>query len=976
MGSGRIIPLLRRASLASSVFRPGAGTCFAFGAVLLVTAFLPTTGRAAPRVPAIATIAPRPSLAVASPLLFDAPYVSIPVDGLVTALAVGRLDADSHLDVVVADDRHARVRVYRGHGNGTFEPPVDFATSTRASSFQLSDLDRDGDLDLVATSEYFPFAFVLLRNGDGTFGPELDVPISTRGVTLVGDANGDGRSDLVVGGAGRIAVYPGNGDGTFGAALQSPIPVGPSRMAVGDLNGDGRLDVAYTEFFPDRVRTALGNGDGTFAAPQTWAEPGSFFSTFRGIAMGDMNRDGFPDLVTANYYASTVSILLGAAGGSFAAPVSYPAPYGANEPALADVDHDGLLDVLVSSEFFREIAILKGVSGGSLNPAGSAQVITPPRFSLGDVDEDGEVDIVAPGGSSFLVSFGHHGGTFGRGVKITSGAGNGIAAAQCNGDGKADLIALGGYSAILMLPRTGPAEFGSPISQYLPFDPRRLEVGDLDGDGITDAVVGADFSGRSVLVLLGSGAPGFEPPVSYDLGAFSGLQGLGDLDRDGDLDILAAVGGSYAVLRNHGDGSFAPPADLHVAAATFLALADLNGDGRSDLLVGSGSYFTLSLYYATPGGAYVPGPVYELLHSALWHATGDLDGDGRLDIVVGGASDHPQLSFLRTRPDGALDPPATFDVGDNPRVIKIADFDLDGALDIASSGNPISILRGDGHGGFAPRQEYGAGFYLDVADFDDDGRPDIAGVVGGSFGSATWLLLNATGPRNAAPDVSEAAASSPVLWPPNHQLAPVTITGVTDADGDPLSIRVIRITQDEDANFVGDGSTCPDAVVLPEGALVRAERAGNGNGRVYAIEFVASDGRGGESEGVVNVCVPHDHGAGSECIDDGQHYDATARCYRRGHHRPEPDGGVQAFDLRVVEATRSRLALEVDLPGELNVEIEVFDVAGARVARTLSTASPRGTHVFEWSSRFERGVYFVRVRSGLVTLTRKVALVD
>lgn len=129
---------------------------------------------------------------------------------------------------------------------------------------------------------------------------------------------------------------------------------------------------------------------------------------------------------------------------------------------------------------------------------------------------------------------------------------------------------------------------------------------------------------------------------------------------------------------------------------------------------------------------------------------------------------------------------------------------------------------------------------------------------------------------NNPPVCSNAFPSQDLLWPPNHKLAPITVQGITDPDDDPVSIVVTAITQDEPVNGVGDGDTSPDGFgVGTSQAQVRKERAGNGNGRVYAISFTGDDGNGGTCNGTVSVGVPHDQGKGAIPVDDGQGYDST-----------------------------------------------------------------------------------------------------
>jgi hypothetical protein len=116
---------------------------------------------------------------------------------------------------------------------------------------------------------------------------------------------------------------------------------------------------------------------------------------------------------------------------------------------------------------------------------------------------------------------------------------------------------------------------------------------------------------------------------------------------------------------------------------------------------------------------------------------------------------------------------------------------------------------------------------------------------------------------NAPPDCSAAMASPAVLWPPNHDMVPITIVGVVDPDGDPVAVTATDVSQNEAMDEPGSGNSGPDAQLDP--LAVRAERSGQGNGRIYTISFVADDGQGGTCTGTVQVCVPHDQGQGTIC---------------------------------------------------------------------------------------------------------------
>ncbi len=162
-------------------------------------------------------------------------------------------------------------------------------------------------------------------------------------------------------------------------------------------------------------------------------------------------------------------------------------------------------------------------------------------------------------------------------------------------------------------------------------------------------------------------------------------------------------------------------------------------------------------------------------------------------------------------------------------------------------------------------------------------------LYGESYAGYVWASLGhfstygvAGRPNNRPPDVSSAYPSQEYLWPPNHKFVEVTIEGVTDPDGDSVTITITSITSDEPTDTLegaGGSNHAPDAYINGIGtdtAHLRAERSGTGNGRVYEITFVASDGKGGETEGTVTVSVPHHPKRNLYyCIDDGQIYDAT-----------------------------------------------------------------------------------------------------
>jgi hypothetical protein len=178
-------------------------------------------------------------------------------------------------------------------------------------------------------------------------------------------------------------------------------------------------------------------------------------------------------------------------------------------------------------------------------------------------------------------------------------------------------------------------------------------------------------------------------------------------------------------------------------------------------------------------------------------------------------------------------------------------------------------------------------------------------LYGEKFAGYVWATVSrfslygiAASTFNRPPDTSTAYPSTGALWPPNHKFRDVHIQGCTDPDGDVVSITITRITSDEPTN----GKHSPDAQgVGTDTASLRAERLGTGNGRVYVITFLASDGNGGEATGNVTACVPHH----KTCVyvDDGQHYDATQADMQPG--KPTDDD-EEKCNSRIREKSRRR----------------------------------------------------------------------
>ena len=148
--------------------------------------------------------------------------------------------------------------------------------------------------------------------------------------------------------------------------------------------------------------------------------------------------------------------------------------------------------------------------------------------------------------------------------------------------------------------------------------------------------------------------------------------------------------------------------------------------------------------------------------------------------------------------------------------------------------------------------------------------------VQGDAGSLNFAVVESTvAVGNQPPDCNSARADVTALWPPDHAMHPVSILGVTDPDGDAVTVSIDQILQDEPVLGQGSGDTCPDGQGLGVSvSSLRAERSGTGNGRVYRLSFTASDGKGGSCRGAADVCVPHNQK--DTCTLDGTLIDSTS----------------------------------------------------------------------------------------------------
>uniref|UniRef100_Q02BD5 Conserved repeat domain n=1 Tax=Solibacter usitatus (strain Ellin6076) TaxID=234267 RepID=Q02BD5_SOLUE len=326
----------------------------------------------------------------ASPLL---PVASQPV-----AVAPADFNGDGKIDLAVGGE-DGSVRILRGNGDGTYQPPNTYwvGTATNQISVTVGDFNGDGKPDVAVADGPDRLVTILLGNGDGTLRPGGTFAIGAFGSAIAtGDFNGDGKPDLVVtnGGDDNLSIFLGNGDGTFQAGVNYATIVEPVGVVVGDFNGDGKADLAVSSFSCcNNVSVLLGNGDGTF-------HPAIYYAAGQApwhLAIGDFNRDGKLDLAVADYAGNSVNVLLGNGDGTFQTQAAYPVGSHPYSVAVGDFNGDGKPDLAVPGVNTNDVSILSGNGDGTFQPAVSYPAGSEPYdVAVADLNRDGRADLILP----------------------------------------------------------------------------------------------------------------------------------------------------------------------------------------------------------------------------------------------------------------------------------------------------------------------------------------------------------------------------------------------------------------------------------------------------------------------------------------------------------------------------------------------------------------------------------------------------
>jgi hypothetical protein len=827
----------------------------------------------------------------ASTLTFTpAQTLNTPV-GLTYDVKVADILGNGKLDVVLVGQNGVAVFLNNtppGAGAVSFAVPQVFTTGLGNNSHvAVADVNGDGKPDLLVNDGANKVA-VLLNTTPTGFTTLSFAATQTfaapAGNLAVGDLNGDGKPDVVVSNyspsSGAVAVLmnttpTGSMTASFAPAQTFDPGNNPAEVTVADLNGDGKPDLAVVNssgavsLFLNQ--TVTGSFTAVFAARQTFAIGGGY----GGITTADLDGDGRLDLVVSNInQGSSIYVLqnltpVGATTFSFAAAQTFAAGDGSvGEVAVADFNGDGHPDlalvsgnpvsVLLNTTVTAPVAYIQAVAvtqgqGQAIILTGAVPNGDPLKFTvtvnpshgtlIGFNSSTGQVtytptgNYTGPDSFSFTVTDTATNATsaaavvsltvalpapptppvvFAPSQTFAYGGGDTIATADFNGDGKPDLAFTGVASLSVQVVMnttshgSATASFSAPMSLGVSSTTNYVAVGDLNGDGKPDLIV-ADNNGVSIFMNTtptGAATPTFTPVQTFNIGGNSppGAVTVADLNGDGKPDLVFSAGNDVRVLLNETPtGSmtlaFAAPAAFTVGnLVTKVAVGDLNGDGKPDLAVCEGidGYFYVAvLLNQTATGSMTPtfsAPGYFVVNQNPGDlAMVDLNGSGKLDLVVANSYDGTASVLLNTMAPGATVPTfttqQTFFTDYGAGSVVTADLNGDGRPDLSFSvHNAVAVLTTlpptpPALFSLSPtRQTFALGSYpkdMVAADFNGDGRPDLAAINWGDGNFSAFMNI-APFPPTVNPQT---------LTVGEGLSKPVTLTG-TPFNGDPITFQV------------------------------------------------------------------------------------------------------------------------------------------------------------------------------------------
>lgn len=670
------------------------------------------------------------------------------------AIAGGDLDGDGDIDLVASNNFQGQVVLFENLGGGVFAEALILANFVTAPVvIRIDDLDQDGDLDVLYPGSLSATVVWLKNIGGGSFAlPQvLGTTNDTSYGLVVEDFDADGDKDLAVCGHERAGWFENLGGEVFAPQVQLDGATQSSRDLIGaDMDGDGDTDLVMTSVFGEYVALFRNQGSG-FSAKELIAQDVPTADT---VVSGDFDADGDQDLALGYYdfiIDGEILVFANDGSGALAAPVTIDQKIDVVSQLVAvDFDEDGALDLVSASRDEAEVVLYANDGTGQFpTKAVLTDPLTEPRQVLSaDLDADGDLDVVGLSRQAEqLVWYENLGSGHFEHVAVLQQAPAEIRKfAVFDADQTAPLdLALAGDFGVFVYLASGSGGYQAPIALEDQEFGWEVASGDMDGDGWEDLAYSVGdatgFSGPTRLeVVQNQGGGAFSPPALvandsansvliadvsgselpdflYVLGyfqiptyvendgqfpfpaseglpaiLFSGSLSVGDVDDDGDNDILVSDFTSLRWFENLGSG-FGPQQTLISGQFENAQVNDLNGDDIGDLLLAGEEGITWAA--GLGGGSFGPQQLIEDDFLSAYRVLAvDLDGDGGLDVL---GTDYYayNLSWYPNRMTGDCNGNGVFDSIEIDQG-AVTDCDGNGVPDVCDLALPGADVDGDG----------------------------------------------------------------------------------------------------------------------------------------------------------------------------------------------------------------------------------------------------------------------------------------
>ncbi|MFC1493813.1 FG-GAP-like repeat-containing protein, partial [Thermodesulfobacteriota bacterium] len=610
------------------------------------------------------------------------------------SIALGDVDGDGDLDVVMGNYANTLNKLYLNDGTGVFSGGISIGSDTDWTfAIALGDVDGDGDLDAVVGNMYNTNK-LYLNDGTGVFsgGTDIGSDVDDTESIALGDVNGDGNLDIVMGNTQTNKLYLNDGTGVFSSGTDIGSDTDKTiSIALGDMDGDGDLDVVASNYTYVANKLYLNDGDGDpFDTVESGTDIGGAGISYRyQIALGDVDGDG--DLDVAQGIFGLNKLYLNDGTGVFSDGMNIGEHTdGTVGIALGDIDGDGDLDVVTGNNDQTNKLYLNDGTDNPFDEVTGTTIGTETdltnAIALGDIDVDGDLDVVT--GNKLYLN--NDNGVFADGTVINSNSSStySIALGDMDGDGDLDLVVgnSGQTDKLYLNDGTGIFSEGIDISSDT-YGNRAIALGDMDGDGDFDVVVGNSYAQANRLYLNnGNGVFADGMDISSDIDWTQSVA-IGDVDSDGKLDVVAGNNNARNRLyRNNGTSNpFNEVTGTDINSETYtqkITLGDVDGDGDLDIVAGANSENRLFLNDGT--GVFSDG--ISIGSDTDWTfaiALGDVDGDGDLDVVTGNDGQTNKL-YLNDGTGVFSDGTIIGSDIDHTQGIALGDIDGDGDPDVVA----------------------------------------------------------------------------------------------------------------------------------------------------------------------------------------------------------------------------------------------------------------------------------------------------